>query len=747
MLFTPGARLGWTFRDRHSLITPYAELPPDAEKVRQDAAARLAAAQQSWQRARKWAARPSLIAAVGLMALAGCAHAVSPSAPYGTTFVTALLLAAPGLGWSAWKYAQLAQVKAADPEVQYEAAHDAWANRAAGHEQGELARLEQVPEWGSASSPARRTDVFGGSLLGWRSLLTVHGASIMASQPLLVADLSGQHAARELAGLSREVGVQVAEYLLPRDLDRCGLLSGMSGRQLADALAEAIHAGPPGQARTDRAVDVRVLEQIASALAGRGVTPARLAAAVKAALGRDDPGGLLAEDETEMIRGLFGDGYQSHIGANLIRLDAFLSGLADYTGTGPPAAPPPSWCTILAAEPAARSVRAELIAALVIQWLTVQVTVSSRHVPAVVIVAADEITSRHLERLADACEQRGVPLTLLFRHLRDDAAIMIGGGATAFMRLGNHHEAEQAASYIGRHHTFVLSGWTATRGGDHTITHGTTQAWGTSQSRGSSAGHGWSEDHLLNQSASGDRSRSSEDGQSYSYGTEQSEAVGTSWSDATSTQRVYEYAVEPGVLQSLPEDALLLTGAPAGASLQPVECHPRIITLPHVSTAPLAPVPQARPRSLAVPPQTARSQLEPRHYLPRWPPQSPDTETAWPEPRWRARNAAASTARRSAPSCLSEISPCRAKCRRRLANRMMHHRVGPSYGRLLAYAFSSVMRGAEFPAGTSESERSWGAYPCRVWANHGGLRPVGSPTADRPVLRVLIADAVRLGSP
>jgi hypothetical protein len=42
--------------------------------------------------------------------------------------------------------------------------------------------------------------VFGGTLAGWRSLLTVHGASIMAARPLLVADLSdlsGQYAAGE----------------------------------------------------------------------------------------------------------------------------------------------------------------------------------------------------------------------------------------------------------------------------------------------------------------------------------------------------------------------------------------------------------------------------------------------------------------------------------------------------------------------------------------------------------------------
>ena len=60
-----------------------------------------------------------------------------------------------------------------------------------------------------------------------------------------------------------------------------------------------------------------------------------------------------------------------------------------------------------------------------------------------IIAGADEITRSHVEALGDACDRRWVPLTLLFRHLRDDATTLIGGAATtAFMRLGNHQEAE-----------------------------------------------------------------------------------------------------------------------------------------------------------------------------------------------------------------------------------------------------------------------------------------------------------------
>jgi hypothetical protein len=69
----------------------------------------------------------------------------------------------------------------------------------------------------SAGSPAQRTDIYGGTLGGWQALLAVHRASILAGQPLLIADFSG-------------------------------LLSGLSPAQFANALAEAIHAGTPGGA-------------------------------------------------------------------------------------------------------------------------------------------------------------------------------------------------------------------------------------------------------------------------------------------------------------------------------------------------------------------------------------------------------------------------------------------------------------------------------------------------------------------
>ena len=157
----------------------------------------------------------------------------------------------------------------------------------------------------------------------------------------------------------------------------------------------------------------------------------------------------------------------------------------------------------------------------------------------------------HAERLADACERRGVPLTLMFRHLRDDSIGMLGGGAAAFMRLGNHAEADQAAAYIGRYHTFVVSSYTVTRGGSQTSTHTT----------GPGASQNWSRSW--------------------------SQADRTIWSEIEARQRVYEFAVEPTVLQNLPEYAMLLADRSGGAlQLRAVECDPSIAALPGASAVP-----------------------------------------------------------------------------------------------------------------------------------------------------------------
>jgi hypothetical protein len=568
-LFAPGIRLGWTFRDRHALAAPYREPRPDPERVSKDLAERTVVAAASYARAQRWVIKPSLLAGLILLLLAGYARGAHQRAGAYAALAGATVVAGSGLGYTIrcrWRQDRTAAVR---PEQSYRQALEDWQRRADAHTEAELDRLGPVPQWATASPPTLRTDVFGGSLPGWRALLITHGTSILTAGPLLVMDLSGQFASRDLTAAAQAAAVPAAQFVLPRDLGRCGLLSRLSPSQFADALVEAIHAGAPGAARADRAVDVRVLGQLAAALGG-WVTPARLAAATQVALGQVVPAGLLsAEEEARIGGGLFPASYQQQIGPNLIRLEAFLTDLARYTGPGPaaPAAPPPAYYTCLALDGGARSARAEMLTALAVGWLTVLVSASTARAPAVIVAGADEVTRPHLERLAGACERRRVPLTVMFRHLREDALHMLGGGTAAFMRLGHHTEAEQAASYLGRQHKFVLSQLTATQGGNRTLTGGSSEGCGDSDTASAS----WPEFSL------GPGSRSRSRGTSRNWSTSRSWADGTSWSDATTAQRVYEYAVEPAVLQNLPDQALLLAArGPAGPRLQAVECDPAI---------------------------------------------------------------------------------------------------------------------------------------------------------------------------
>jgi hypothetical protein len=549
----------------------------------------------------RWVARPLLPLAVVLYALGALAREATHSRHPGTLAWLPVTLAGIGIAWPAWCLARLVLARRADPAQAHQAALDGWRQRAGEHEQAELARLDGVPEWSSARSPALRTDVYGGTLGGWQSLLAVHGASILAAQPLLVADLSGQLASSELTGLAGRHGVPAAIHLLPGALAASGILAGLSPAQFAGALAEAIHAGAPGAAtRAERAIDVRVIQQVAGALGG-DLTPARLAAAVQAALGQPVPAGLLTAAEAETIGAdLFGETYRAQVGPSLVRLDAFVSDLARHAGPWAPQPARPGWYTLLALEPTARSASAELLTALTIQWLTVAVTRAAATAPAVVIAGADEISRDHLEALAGACERRGVPLTLLFRHLRDDATALIGGAAaTAFMRLGNHREAGEAASFIGRHHKFTVSGWTVTQGGEHSETRTDGYSRGTSQSHGSTSTSGWSGNGPWDRTASGGHASSRDHGRSQQWSQSDATSQGASWSTAHSTQRVYEYAVEPAVLQNLPANALLLPGhSTAGPGLLAVECDPQLVTLPGAAAALAQP---GRPASASQP--------------------------------------------------------------------------------------------------------------------------------------------------
>jgi hypothetical protein len=613
-LFTPGPRLGWVFRDRRALAAPFPEPRPDLEAMRAAAGQRAQDEHASYRKFRKFLGLPSGILLLVLLLADGCQANLNGSGPPVLQDVIALIICVPGIVITTvkWQRSRQAAARAARVGDDHEQALAAWQEREAAWQRAELSRLGEADEWGSAIPPAdtRRVDVFGGSLRGWQALLTTLGTSLLAAQPLLLVDLTGDLVGGELTDTAVAAGVPAATWLLPSQLAASGLLAGLSSAQFAEAFAEAVYAGEPG-ARADRAVDTRVLEQLHGALGG-DVTLPRLAAAARAALGHEDGPGLLTAGERAAVTGeLFPADHRRQVEPNLVRIEAFLAGLArraDPAAAPAAARPRPAYLTCLAVEPGARSARGEVLAALAVQWLTVQVTGSDEPAPAVIVAGADEISRPHLERLASACERRGVPLTLLLRHLRDSGLSLLGGGATAFMRLGHHVEADHAASYIGREHSFVLSELTANLGGSQTSTVTETEGQAVTDSIHVGWRTGWRAPGSRGADDPPARGRSRGRTVARNWSTALSWAEGSSWSNAATSRRVYEYAVEPAVLQHLPDHAVLLvTRGAAGPVLQPAECDPAIVTLPRVSAAPLPdpgralPADEDRPPSLAAP--------------------------------------------------------------------------------------------------------------------------------------------------
>ena len=667
-LFSPEPRLGWVFRDRWWFLRPFPEPPPRQQALPEYLARRVRETEQLAQR-RLSRTLPIAGGLGGILLMYGaCSAGGSPAdaaTPIGA-LILAVIVAGPGLSltWSAVRQRQHARQAHELAQEQigsgYQDQTRQWQARKHAHDAAERARLDALPEWGAAPRPGRRLDVFGGTLWAWEALLTTYGASTLAVQPLLVLDLSREVVSRELVELSQAAWMGVDAQLLPSRQASSTLLRDMPPRDLVDAIVESMHGGTPDAVRADRSMDDRILTKVCAAL-GDDVTLGRIAAALRALMGEPDDGDLLTREERRRIASeLFTVEYRRQAHASLSRIESYVHPLEDL-GTEP-SKEGTGYLTCIALDSRTRNVRSELLTDLIVQWVTHRITASRDSTPALIVAGADELARRHLERLSDACERRGVPLTLLFRRLRETSAEMIGGGAVAFMRLGNHEDAARAADFIGRDHRFVLSQITKNIGGNesHTSTdtegEGDSETYSTSHTAGESRNWGTSRSSGVSYSGGEmfglfpDRSTSYQRGRNRGGGTSTSDtegtatstsrnwsaaysfAEGTNWSDADTTQRVYEYVVEPVTLQHLPDHALLMVvSAPGGGrTITPVECDPAIITLERVTTGPLPdpPAPQASP----APGQTSPEQTSPEQTSPG--PHRPPHWGAPPAPQW-----------------------------------------------------------------------------------------------------------------
>jgi hypothetical protein len=568
-LFEPGDRVGWDYLNRELLIRPTEVEPPPFPTVAPDIQMQLQRAQQAIVKYRSGTAA----GAAGI----GCLATLNPAVLIGYMVAKANATKRLRQAEEAFRNAEL-QLDPHRREV-----YAAWKAKEAELKRAERERVSTLPAWWGVIPQygTKRIEIFGGNRFGWEGFVTVFGSSCIGSgRQLMVIDFSEDEVAGELARLACAADLPVDEQLLPANLDSCGLMAGLDGQQLAEVVLEGLHRDEVTADRSARSVDGHILETVSRAL-GPEVTAGKLAEAMLALMGEPaSPRQLSPAEWDQVATELFSATYVQQSHDRFRQIHAYLSPLA-VLGTRAHEPAGDARLISLAFQPGMSSARVEALTDLAMLWATRLLNARAVQPGTLLVIGADKAARAHLEKLSEACQRRGVRLVFLFRHLRETSLNLIGNGMVGIMQLGNHHEASEAADFIGREHSFRLSQLTKTTGGNRTQTYGESFSTGQSSSYSSSGSGG-----------------SSSTGSSYMTGTSASQAAGVNWSEAVGTQRTYEYRVEPSAIQGLPDYAMLLVQpGPSGPTFKIVDVNPDIATRPDAT---LQPMPEEYAKAVAV---------------------------------------------------------------------------------------------------------------------------------------------------
>ena len=473
-----------------------------------------------------------------------------------------------------------------------------------------------------------RVDVAGGTLAGWSALTAMlAGLRLAAGGEVTVLDLSEGAVAQDLLAMAGDAGMDPLVWVLPGDLPRLDLGTGLSGEALADVLAVAAATAADPASPPDPVPDRAILERIARVL-GDQPTIGQLTAGLRslAQIGTPDDDirrGQISAEQAEAIAGLYGRAASDQvITERAFGLEARLRTL-ETLGSAPVSLPP-SRLRVVALDRAAEVTRTQVLAT----YLTAALTHLLRRQPrgpawqhTLLVAGGEKLRVDLLDRLSDACEASGTGLVLAYRSLPPHVRERLGRGnaAVAFMRLGNADDARAASEQIGTEHRFVVSQLTDTVGDSvsdtgsysYTSTVGTADSLAVSASasrgRGQAQGRGQSWSGLgafAPRTASGHRESNWSEGISESlswtggsnastaWGLQTGRAVAASMSVARTSQRSREFLVEQHELQQLPSSAMIVSYASAaGRRVVFADANPGILTLP---TATLASLDEAR---------------------------------------------------------------------------------------------------------------------------------------------------------
>jgi hypothetical protein len=509
------------------------------------------------------------------------------------------------------------------------------------------AAYERQKRWYAVCAPGgiHRVDVAGGTLSGWSAMLATAGAHrLAAGGEVTVLDLSEGAVALDLLGFARTTGIDPLVWVLPADLPRLDLGTGLDRDALADMLSLVVSVTEESPSTRDLSLDNAILERVIDALGGR-TTVASVAAALRALAQVGDPrddvaAGLITAGQVDRLTAMFGRGATDRV--VLERAWILESQLRKLAPVGTAPVPlPRSALRVFALSQRVGAVGSKVLGT----YLAVALTHALRETPAgrpwqhtLFVLGADRLRGDTLDRLSDACESTGTGLVLAYRAISPQVRQRLGRGnaAVAFMRLGNAEDAKAASEQLGTEHRFVLSALTETIGlsvtdtttGSYTSTTGsvssTATSWSTSEGTSRGTGHGHSDaGGLLPSRATFSRSvqtgdsRSTGESDSVSagiststaWGMTTSKATGDSESLALAMQRSREFLVEQHQLQELPASAMIITYAgPAGRQVVMADANPGIGVLTAATELTLEEF-QARPDGIApaqVPAQVPR---------------------------------------------------------------------------------------------------------------------------------------------
>ena len=619
--------LGWQYATPHPAPgpPPRRPTPPEQERLNPDWAAAQRREESLLNRPLKAAFAIAVV--VGLAAITLGAVGWLDVLVAGLGAICCALIAAVS-GYAIWQGQRALRSRLADERARVgkmRAAQEsrlfAWqAEHAARVREWQALRFayEHQKRWYAVCVPdgVHRLDVAGGTLSGWSAMLTTAGANrLAAGGEITVLDLSEGSVALDLIGFARASGVDPLVWVLPEDLPRLDLGTGLAKDALADLLSQVASVTEEQGSARDLSLDNALLERVIDVLAGntqRQATVASVAAGLRTLAQVGDPrddvaAGLITSGQADRLIAMFGRGATDRV--VLERAWILESQLRKLAAVGTALVPlPRSALRVVALGQRVGAVGSKVLGT----YLTVALTHLLREQPGrrgqhtLFVLGADKLRGDTLDRLSDVCERSATGLVLAYRAIPPHVRQRLGRGnaAVAFMRLGNVEDAKAASEQLGTEHRFVLSQLTETIGvsvtdttsSAYTSTTGsvssTATSWSQSDGLSRSTGHGHSDGSLLLPSrASFSRNVQTSDSQSTSesdsvstgvststaWGMTTSKATGDSESLALALQRSREFLVEQHELQQLPASAMIITYAgPAGRQVVMADANPGI---------------------------------------------------------------------------------------------------------------------------------------------------------------------------